>query len=186
MNGKYNTLLNKLNEIINNKASSFESSLLYQNEVINFLKDVNNLNAKYSNILANIFNLKNSHSESSYQKIFSLTNSTISKFNKLSDDLTIIKTKIINSSNDTYTEFDFNFQLASNTAKNLLSTAKNHIDSYNRLNYEIRNLKIDDPNYSSKLSSRRNHLSQAENNLNSASRTISNLEELLNKGLKKV
>ncbi len=186
MNTKYNSYLINLNNLSNLRSLTYEDSLLYQKEVLDYATYLDKLNDNYFNILIKISNIKNKYSENNFVNIFEnlkLINTDISVYN---DQLTEFKEKINTASKAHYDDLTSRFNTNLNEAKSLLGQAKNYLDNYNRYSYSLSSLNPNAENYSLILSKKNETKNNFYDKINTLPSLLTKLEEILNKGLKKM
>ena len=185
MNIQYNLLKKEFEIIKMQLSSSFENSILYQKEVIDFLKNLNTLSANYSEIVKYISSLNTKYEEKNYSKVFSNLDEVKTNLNNLSIAMEPINEKIKNASNLTYNNLLTEFKNKENIIQNKLQILKKSIDDYDKILIALKTIDINDINYSIK----NNTKAHLENQINDYIRNIKNsfllLKKLLNKGLKR-
>ena len=183
MNRQYNNYLNRLQELINSKADTYEESILYQIEIVDYNLLLGKIEASYDEILKKIYNIKNKYSEKNFPNIFNDLNSIGSIVNYYNERLFEYKEEIYKASSLNYDNLVLEFQNNVNLVNQKLADAKGYLDNYNRYSYQLKELSIDDVNYDT-INNKKNG---AKNNFYDVIRDIptylNNLEELLIEGL---
>lgn len=183
MNRQYNNYLNRLQELINSKADTYEESILYQIEIVDYNLLLGKIEASYDEILKKFYNIKNKYSEKNFPNIFNDLNSIGSIVNYYSERLFEYKEEIYKASSLNYDNLVLEFQNNVNLVNQKLADAKGYLDNYNRYSYQLKELSIDDVNYDT-INNKKNG---AKNNFYDVIRDIptylNNLEELLIEGL---
>lgn len=183
MNRQYNNYLNRLQELINSKADTYEESILYQIEIVDYNLLLGKIEASYDEILKKFYNIKNKYSEKNFPNIFNDLNSIDSIVNYYNERLFEYKEEIYKASSLNYDNLVLEFQNNVNLVNQKLADAKGYLDNYNRYSYQLKELSIDDVNYDT-INNKKNG---AKNNFYDVIRDIptylNNLEELLIQGL---
>ena len=183
MNRQYNNYLNRLQELINSKADTYEESILYQIEIVDYNLLLGKIEASYDEILKKFYNIKNKYSEKNFPNIFNDLNSIGSIVNYYNERLFEYKEEIYKASSLNYDNLVLEFQNNVNLVNQKLADAKSYLDNYNRYSYQLKELSIDDVNYDT-INNKKN---RAKNNFYDVIRDIptylNNLEELLIEGL---
>lgn len=183
MNRQYNNYLNRLQELINSKADTYEESILYQIEIVDYNLLLGKIEASYDEILKKFYNIKNKYSEKNFPNIFNDLNSIDSIVNYYNERLFEYKEEIYKASSLNYDNLVLEFQNNVNFVNQKLADAKGYLDNYNRYSYQLKELSIDDVNYDT-INNKKNG---AKNNFYDVIRDIptylNNLEELLIEGL---
>lgn len=183
MNRQYNNYLNRLQELINSKADTYEESILYQIEIVDYNLLLGKIEASYDEILKKFYNIKNKYSEKNFPNIFNDLNSIGSIVNYYNERLFEYKEEIYKASSLNYDNLVLEFQNNVNLVNQKLADAKGYLDNYNRYSYQLKELSIDDVNYDT-INNKKNG---AKNNFYDVIRDIptylNNLEELLIQGL---
>lgn len=183
MNRQYNNYLNRLQELINSKADTYEESILYQIEIVDYNLLLRKIEASYDEILKKFYNIKNKYSEKNFPNIFNDLNSIGSIVNYYNERLFEYKEEIYKASSLNYDNLVLEFQNNVNLVNQKLADAKGYLDNYNRYSYQLKELSIDDVNYDT-INNKKNG---AKNNFYDVIRDIptylNNLEELLIEGL---
>lgn len=183
MNRQYNNYLNRLQELINSKADTYEESILYQIEIVDYNLLLGKIEASYDEILKKFYNIKNKYSEKNFPNIFNDLNSIGSIVNYYNERLFEYKEEIYKASSLNYDNLVLEFQNNVNLVNQKLADAKGYLDNYNRYSYQLKELSIDDVNYDT-INNKKNG---AKNNFYDVIRDIptylNNLEELLIEGL---
>ncbi len=183
MNRQYNNYLNRLQELINSKADTYEESILYQIEIVDYNLLLGKIEASYDEILKKFYNIKNKYSEKNFPNIFNDLNSIDSIVNYYNERLFEYKEEIYKASSLNYDNLVLEFQNNVNLVNQKLADAKGYLDNYNRYSYQLKELSIDDVNYDT-INNKKNG---AKNNFYDVIRDIptylNNLEELLIEGL---
>ena len=183
MNRQYNNYLNRLQELINSKADTYEESILYQIEIVDYNLLLGKIEASYDEILKKFYNIKNKYSEKNFPNIFNDLNSIGSIVNYYNERLFEYKEEIYKASSLNYDNLVLEFQNNINLVNQKLADAKGYLDNYNRYSYQLKELSIDDVNYDT-INNKKNG---AKNNFYDVIRDIptylNNLEELLIEGL---
>ena len=183
MNRQYNNYLNRLQELINSKADTYEESILYQIEIVDYNLLLGKIEASYDEILKKFYNIKNKYSEKNFPNIFNDLNSIGSIVNYYNERLFEYKEEIYKTSSLNYDNLVLEFQNNVNLVNQKLADAKGYLDNYNRYSYQLKELSIDDVNYDT-INNKKNG---AKNNFYDVIRDIptylNNLEELLIEGL---
>ena len=183
MNRQYNNYLKRLQELINSKADTYEESILYQIEIVDYNLLLGKIEASYDEILKKFYNIKNKYSEKNFPNIFNDLNSIGSIVNYYNERLFEYKEEIYKASSLNYDNLVLEFQNNVNLVNQKLADAKSYLDNYNRYSYQLKELSIDDVNYDT-INNKKN---RAKNNFYDVIRDIptylNNLEELLIEGL---
>lgn len=183
MNRQYNNYLNRLQELINSKADTYEESILYQIEIVDYNLLLGKIEASYDEFLKKFYNIKNKYSEKNFPNIFNDLNSIGSIVNYYNERLFEYKEEIYKASSLNYDNLVLEFQNNVNLVNQKLADAKSYLDNYNRYSYQLKELSIDDVNYDT-INNKKNG---AKNNFYDVIRDIptylNNLEELLIEGL---
>lgn len=183
MNRQYNNYLNRLQELINSKADTYEESILYQIEIVDYNLLLGKIEASYDEFLKKFYNIKNKYSEKNFPNIFNDLNSIGSIVNYYNERLFEYKEEIYKASSLNYDNLVLEFQNNVNLVNQKLADAKGYLDNYNRYSYQLKELSIDDVNYDT-INNKKNG---AKNNFYDVIRDIptylNNLEELLIEGL---
>lgn len=183
MNRQYNNYLNRLQELINSKADTYEESILYQIEIVDYNLLLGKIEASYDEFLKKFYNIKNKYSEKNFPNIFNDLNSIGSIVNYYNERLFEYKEEIYKVSSLNYDNLVLEFQNNVNLVNQKLADAKGYLDNYNRYSYQLKELSIDDVNYDT-INNKKNG---AKNNFYDVIRDIptylNNLEELLIEGL---
>ena len=173
----------RLQELINSKADTYEESILYQIEIVDYNLLLGKIEASYDEILKKFYNIKNKYSEKNFPNIFNDLNSIDSIVNYYNERLFEYKEEIYKASSLNYDNLVLEFQNNVNLVNQKLADAKGYLDNYNRYSYQLKELSIDDVNYDT-INNKKNG---AKNNFYDVIRDIptylNNLEELLIEGL---
>ena len=189
MEQEYNTLLEEIKKIEQEKSTSFESSLLYQKEIISFLGEVKSLKGQYSSVESSFSSIKSKYKEENYKNTFASINEMINKVKELIVNLEEVNSKITSGSQKTYSDLSNKFDFIFDTANSCLELAKTYIDKYNQCIQRINSLDSSSPNYAEeyqKLCAERDNCeTNAKAQLNNVEMCITTLNESLEKGMKK-
>ena len=185
MNNKYYSLKEQLQNIKNRCSKTYENSLLYQKEILDF-KGIANLQEQYQFINQEISNIRLNFQENNYSHLFSSLNEIYNNFLAYDIKLNEFATTLRSASNLTYDNFLLEFNTNVRNASRYLDSAKNHLDSYNRYNYTLSNLAVNDPNYNDIKNKKATCYNNFYLEINKVPIIFEDLESLLKKGLKKI
>ncbi len=185
MNNKYYSLKEQLQNIKNRCSKTYENSLLYQKEILDF-KGIANLQEQYQFINQKINSIRLNFQENNYSHLFSSLNEIYNNFHTYDIKLNEFATTLRSASNLTYDNFLLEFNTNVLNASRYLDSAKNHLDSYNCYNYTLSNLAVNDPNYNDIKNKKATCYNNFYLEINKVPIIFEDLESLLKKGLEKI